>query len=265
MKRRQFLQTSIAASVSALATVPLLGAGTRPPGPQEYYELRAYRMKAGASGDALHQYLEKAYLPALNRAGIKPVGVFVEIKPQETTAVYLLAPYKSLDQIPEVSRRIERDADYRQAAAAYLDTPAKSAPFERIDSWFLLAFAGMPRMGIPAFSRDRGPDRLFELRTYEGPTEAKAQKKVDMFNDGEIDVMHEVGLSPIFYGQAISGPNLPHLTYMTSGENEAAHQAHWAAFGKHPTWERMKNDPQYKDTVSKITKWMLKPTGYSQI
>jgi hypothetical protein len=263
MKRRQFLQTSLAASV--LAALPALAAGSRPPGPQEYYELRAYRLKPGATADSLHAYLEQAYLPALKRAGIGPVGVFVEAKPQENTAVFLLAPYKSLDQVVEVGRRVETDKEYRAAAKTYLETPPKSAAFERIDSWFLLAFVGMPRMEIPAFCKNRGPDRVFELRTYEGPTEAKAQKKVDMFNDGEIDVMREVNLSPIFYGQAISGPNLPHLTYMTSGENETLHQQHWAAFSKHPVWERMKNDPQYKDTVSKSTKWILKPTAYSQV
>jgi hypothetical protein len=264
MKRRNFLKSSLALSISGLADLPAMGAGTKPKGRQEYYELRAYRLKPGASGEAVHQYLEKAFVPALNRAGIKPVGVFEEIKPQENTAIYLLAPYKSLDQFHEVNSGLNRDAAYRQAAAGYLDTPARSPVFDRIDSWLMLAFAGMPRIELSAFSRER-KDRIFEMRTYESPTEAKARKKVDMFNAGEIETMREVGLAPVFYGEALSGPNLPHLTYMTSGENDELHKQHWAAFNKHPVWERLKGDPQYKDTVSKMTKWFLKPAAYSQI
>ena len=32
-----------------------------------------------------------------------------------------------------------------------------------------------------------------------------------------------------------------------------------------PEWDKLKNDPQYKDTVSAITNIILKPTPYSQI
>ena len=101
--------------------------------------------------------------------------------------------------------------------------------------------------------------------TYESHSELKALKKVEMFNSGEIDVMREVGLGPIFYGQALIGPGLPHLTYMLSAEDSDAHKKHWEAFGKHPVWNKLKNDPQYADTVSKITNHFLVPTSYSQI
>jgi hypothetical protein len=43
------------------------------------------------------------------------------------------------------------------------------------------------------------------------------------------------------------------------------HKKNWAAFGVHPTWVRLKNDPQYADTVSKITSRFLVPAAYSQI
>jgi hypothetical protein len=127
-----------------------------------------------------------------------------------------------------------------------------------------VAFAGMPKLELPAYCRDKKP-RLFELRTYESYSEAKAQKKVDMFNAGEIDTMREVGLAPIFYGQTLVGRDLPHLMYITSGENPDIHQQHWDAFGKHPVWTKLKGDPQYADTVSKSTKRFLVPTAYSQV
>ena len=86
-----------------------------------------------------------------------------------------------------------------------------------------------------------------------------------MFNSGEIEVMHEVGLGPIFFGQALIGPGLPHLTYMLSAEDQDAHKKHWGDFGKHPVWNKLKNDPEYADTVSKIRNWFLVPTPCSQI
>src|SRR5882724_8047862 len=103
------------------------------------------------------------------------------------------------------------------------------------------------------------------MRHYHSHSEFKALKKVEMFNAGEIEVMRELGLAPVFYGQAFVGHELPHLTYMLSAENADAHKKHWDAFGKHPVWNKLKNDPQYDDTVSKIVNRFLVPTAYSQI
>src|SRR4029079_9533270 len=103
----------------------------------------------------------------------------------------------------------------------------KSAPaFTRIQSWFLVAFAGLPKLEQPAYSLEKKP-RIFELRTYESYSEAKALKKIEMFNSGEIDLMRDVKLGPIFYGQGLIGHDLPHLTYMLSGETREAHKEHW--------------------------------------
>ena len=128
----------------------------------------------------------------------------------------------------------------------------------------MLAFSGMPKIELPAYSREKRA-RMFEVRTYESYSELKALKKVSMFNSGEIELMRKVGLGPVFYGQALIGPNLPHLTYMLSAENEQEHKKHWGAFGGHPTWKSMSTDPQYADTVSHITKRYLSLAPYSQI
>jgi hypothetical protein len=266
MKRRQFLKTSITASALAgVASLPkLAGAAAAPSGPQEFYEFRVYRLKSGASQGTLDEYFERALIPALNRLGSRPVGVFVEKEPKEQVSVYTLIPHDSAQALAQITRTLAADAEYMKNGSAWLGAAKANPSFERIDSWLLLAFAGLPKIKLPAYCAEKKP-RLFELRTYESFSEVKALKKVDMFNAGEIDVMHEVGLGPIFYGQALVGPNLPHLTYMTSGENEEVHKKHWDAFGKHPVWDKLKNDPQYADTVSKITKWILVPKPYSQI
>lgn len=261
MKRRDFLKAT--ATVSALAGLAAIPASAGQTG-RDYYELRAYHLKDAAKASLLLNYLENAALPALNRLGIQPVGVFTEIEPKDAPTVFTLLPSQSLETLASNTLKLNADADHVKAGAEYLNATKNDPSFLRIDSWFLLSFAGMTKLELPAYSKERKA-RIFELRTYESPSELKAQNKVDMFNAGEIDVMHEVGLAPIFYGQALVGPNLPHLTYMTSGENLDVHKTHWDGFGAHPTWKKLIGDAKYADNVSKITKWMLKPAGFSQI
>ncbi len=258
MKRREFLKTALVSS--AIASV----SAAEPKAAQEYYQLRVYRLKPGGDPTLLHNYLAKAALPALNRSGIKTVGVFLETDLKQDPSVYVLIPYASLDAFASVPAKWRTDSEYQAAAAEYLATPKSKPAYERIDTWLLRAFAGIPKLELPSYSVEKR-SRVFELRTYESYSESKALKKVDMFNDGEIDVMREVGLGPIFFGQALAGSGLPHLTYMLSAENRDAHKAHWEAFGKHPTWKKMSSDPQYADTVSKISNHFLEPAPFSQI
>jgi hypothetical protein len=268
MKRREFLKNSLAAStlmgLAYASSRTEADAAVHHGGKQEYYELRAYRLKTGSNHELLDRYLEQAAIPAWNRLGIKSVGVFTEIEPKGNPSAFVLIPYVSVDLFAKAAERINADKDYQKLGADYLQSPKTNPAFERIDSWLLLAFAGMPKLEQPLYSKEKRP-RIFEIRTYESHSELKALKKVEMFNSGEIDLMHEVGLGPIFFGQALIGPNLPHLTYMLSAENQDEHKKHWSTFGSHPTWNKMKNDPQYADTVSKITNWMVAPTPYSQI
>jgi hypothetical protein len=263
MKRREFLTTSLAASalasLGAIETTASAAGGKK----QEFYELRRYRLKPGARTDLLDGYLEKVAIPAWNKNGGKPVGVFAERDPKEAPSVWVLVPYPSLDALAKATARLN-DQLASAPAADYLQTPKNSPAFDRIDSWVMQAFAGIPKLELPAYCKDKTA-RMFEIRIYESYSELKALKKVAMFNDGEIQVMRDTGLGPIFFGQSLIGPNLPHLIYMLSAENQDAHKKHWDAFGKHPVWNQMKNDPQYADTVSNIKNYFLIPAPYSQI
>jgi hypothetical protein len=231
---------------------------------RDYYELRAYRLKPDAPQTLLDGYLETALIPALNARGLKAIGVFNEPTAKEGPVVWVLITHPSADSALTISASILEDPAVQQAGREYLNPSAAHPAFDRIDSWLLLAFSGQPRLVLPETSRKKQP-RIFEMRTYESFSELKALKKVEMFNAGEIDVMRDVGLAPVFYGQSLVGPALPHLTYMTSAPDLATHQEHWVAFRKHPAWLALLNDPQYAETVSKNTSRLLSPTSYSQI
>ena len=87
-----------------------------------------------------------------------------------------------------------------------------------------------------------------------------------MFNGGgELDIFRNVGLTPVFFGETIVGQKLPNLTYMLAFDDMSARDAAWRRFGQDPDWDVLKRDQQYADTVSAITDFILRPTGYSQI
>lgn len=266
MKRRDFLKTSFVATAAAGLTPALApqAAAQSTAAPREYYEWRAYRIKPGADHALLDGYLEKALIPALNRLGSRPVGVFTEIEPKDDPAVFVLVPHPTLAAFADHAAKLQADAEYLQHGSDYLQAARKDAAFVRIDIWLLRAFAGMPRIELPSYSQERKP-RIFEVRTYESHSESKARKKVDMFNSGEIEIMKEVKLGPIFFGEALAGSGLPHLTYLLSAENRDEHKQHFSGFGKHPVWKTLSADPQYKDTVSKSASKFLQPTAWSQI
>jgi len=127
-----------------------------------------------------------------------------------------------------------------------------------------VAFDGMKRLAVPAGAAAKKP-RIFELRTYQSHSESKGINKVKMFNSGEIPLMQEVGLSPVFFGQTVVGSQMPNLVYMVSGESREAHKVHWKAFFDAPMWKKLIGDSQYKDNVSKVISVFLKRTSASQI
>jgi hypothetical protein len=279
LPRRDFLKTTLAASATAAFASRLSAAAPAAPH-REYYELRCYRLKADtrlkadANPTLLDAYLETALLPALDKFGIKNTGVFTEIDVNKETAtatpkpgspVWVLIPHASLDSFVQVSATLNADPAVQAAGVTYLQAPKAAPAFERVDTWLLLAFTSMPKLELPAFSRDRVPTRVFEMRDYESHSELKALSKMAMFDDGETQLMRDLGMNPVFFGQALAGPNLPHLRYFTSGPDLATHLAGWKKFGPDPRWQKMRTDPRYADNTSLNTARFLTPKPYSQI
>lgn len=279
--RRSFLKTSLTASATAAFATSLSARAantTSSPG-HDYYELRAYRLKPDASSSILENYIEKALIPALNARGLSPVGVFTEVevdkksvttKPKIGTiaapvALWVFIPHPTLESFAQVSAELNTEAAVQSAAPDYFKTAKSNPAYERVDTWLLRAFAGMPKLALPAFCKNKVATRVFELRDYESHSEERALSKMAMFNDGEIPLMQDLGMSPVFFGQALAGPNLPHLRYLTCAQDLATHLNNWKKFGTDPRWLKMKDNPSYKDNTSKNTARFIIPTAYSQI
>ena len=61
------------------------------------------------------------------------------------------------------------------------------------------------------------------------------------------------------------GADLPQLKYMLAASDMEANERGWREFINHPDWAAMKDLPEYKDTVSKVTRAYLEALPFSQI
>ncbi|MGC9944189.1 MAG: NIPSNAP family protein [Verrucomicrobiota bacterium] len=245
----------------AMASMPAPVSAADDDQPQ-YYELRTYLTKSTDQQQRVSDYWQNAAIPAYNRMGIQPVGVFTEIKDSSTNNIYVIIPFDSLEAFGSVPAKLAADPIYQAEAAGFLDAPKTNAAYVRFASSLLVAFNGMKHMALPP--ADKKPN-VFELRTYISSSDSKGWSKIKMFESGEIALMKQVGLAPIFYSRTVIGPNMPCLVYLTSGENMEAHSQHWQGFNDAPIWKALQADPQYKDNVSSIIRILLKRTPASQI
>ena len=262
MKRRDFLQKAAIAGLSAGVLSERTMAAEAPTQGRDIYAFRNYTLNT-ANKPVLDEYLSKAFIPAMHRLGIGPVGVFTESLPPDRAVVYVLMVLQSGDQIVSLSDKLAADAEYQKAGAPYLEAKATDPIYERIESSLHHAIEGMPKLQKP----DASQPRIVNLRIYESHNERAAKKKIEMFNLHELPIFQRVGLTPVFFGETVVGSLMPNLTYMLVFPDDAARQAAWKRFGGDDEWKKLKTMPEYadKEIVSHITNKVLTPEPYSEI
>lgn len=260
MQRRGFLAGTCAAGLASLAGGSAIAQNQ--PG-RAYYELRRYEIETPEQKAGFDKFLSEAAIPALNRLGIKPVGVFYPEK--DLSQVYILLPHRSLESFATLTQRLGEDQEFLQAGSAFLDAPVDQPAYKNLETQLVMAFEGMPQLETPITSEGR----VLQLRTYESPSEKTGLKKIEMFNAAEIAIFRKVGLHPVFFGQTLAGTKMPNLTYMLAFKDAQEQQENWKKFGADPDWQKLRAMPEYADkTILRpkgITNLILKPAGYSQI
>jgi|WetSurMetagenome_2_1015567.scaffolds.fasta_scaffold00125_17 hypothetical protein len=235
------------------------------PAKQMYYEIKIYRVGQAAQAVVIDKYLKEAFIPAMHRAGIGTVGVFkpVEADTAYGKLIYVFVPYKTAEEYFTVFDKLAADQVYQQAGKEFLDAPVANPPFDRYESVFLKAFAMMPQFKTYKYSTPPS-ERIYELRSYESGTEAKALNKIQMFNEGgEIAIFEKVGSNAVFYGQVLFGSQKPRLMYLTTYADMKSHDDHWNTFRNHPDWLALKAKPEYQGNTSKTKPFLCHPTDYS--
>lgn len=259
MKRRKFIENAALSSTALLLGQSAI-AGSGKAVKRELYEWREYEIRFRSSPDTLHEYLEKSLIPALNKYGVKTVGVFKEIGKSEPPKIYVLIAYPSFEEYLSINASIKKDDAYLKSSETWNKLPAEKPVYNRINTSLLLAFEGFPTVKVPA----KEP-RIFEIRTYEGYNEDAVTRKVKMFNEEEFTIFDRTKLNSVFFGEAIAGPNLPSLTYGLTFKNMEERDRNWAAFIADADWKKISNDPKYANTVSNIRRVFVEPVAYSQI
>jgi len=234
---------------------------------RDYYQLKIYHYKNQDQETRLEQYLQQAYIPAIHRAGIKYVGVFKPVTQQDSDRkIYVLTPFSSMDRLAGIEQHLQADTKYLADGKDYIDADYKNSPYNRIESIILQAFPGMPSIAVPAALTAVKADRVYELRSYESPTEKYNFSKVRMFNVGdEIGLFKRLDFNAVFYAEVISGSHMPNLMYMTTFNSKADRDKHWAAFGNDPQWKTLTAADEYKNNVSHADIVFLHPTDYSDL
>lgn len=236
-------------------------------GNRTFYEIKVYHFENAEQEERIDDFLENALIPALSRKGIRPVGVFKPIGNDtlKTKRVYVLTPFKSVRQYGEMPDQLEKDQQFKSLGKSYLEAAYNRPPYKRMESILLKAFSEMPGLKVPPL-KNSPEKRVYELRSYEGPTEQIFKNKVHMFNEGgEVALFKRLGFNAVFYGSVISGSHMPNLMYMTTFEDMASRDEHWKAFGSDPEWKKLSSMPEYQNNVSKIDVLFLRPTAYSGI
>ncbi len=258
MKRRKFIQSTVLASAVA-SVLPISGvASQKNPSlnllsEKELYELRTYEIRFGGNQKLLIDYLQKIYQPALKRIGVNHFMLFKELGDSNPTKLRVLISYPNTS-VYLGAQNLNSDLKYVKEAKKYNSLTPDQAIYNRYSSSLLLAFDGMPKLIDP----EKGAS-LFELRTYEGFSEDAVKRKINMFNEEEIQLFLKTNLHPVFFGEMIAGPYRPSLTYMLNFKNMAEHDSSWKDFIKHPEWKTMSSKEEYANTVSNIRKVFLKP------
>jgi hypothetical protein len=261
MNRRTFLNVS-GATTGLLSLGALRAAAADTPAARQYLALHKYTFASADQRAAFDAFMKAAAMPAFQRLGLEPVGVFQDAK--EPSPVFVLLPHPNAESALTLDQRLLADREFTSKGAAFIEAPKSALPFQEVERWLLLAFKAMPRVETPV----KVPGRVFQLRTYESPSLKTGQKKIEMFNDaGEIKIFREVGLTPVFFGEALFGSKQPNLTYMLVFESEAAQKAAWGRFVQHPDWKKISAMPEYADNriLRNIVNLPLRPTEYSQI
>jgi len=228
-----------------------------------YYQLKVYHLKDKAQEQVLNDYLRTAYVPQMHKFGVKNVGVFTSLETDTARRIYVFVPFKSLKDLSEIDHKVFAAVSQNGTAKDYIDANYRTPPYIRLETIILSAFRQMLAPAVPNLATPK-TDRIYELRSYEGPTEKYYYNKVKMFNDGdEVGLFKRLGFNAVFYANVIAGSRMPNLMYMTTFNNKADRDKHWETFSADAYWKDLSSRAEYQNNVSKADIIFLHPAAYS--
>lgn len=234
----------------------------------EFYEWRYYSVTNGNDAE-LDKFLEKVLIPAYERQGVK-TGVF-EIAPEYMDAKQLAAQkgrpeqrivlfvYNDIDSYLKIKDAIWDDVKFTKNAKSYFDAWETKPAYSKLESYLCISFANLPQIDMPSKS-----DEIFELRRYKSANEEAGQRKIDMFNNGEIAVFKDVKIHQVCYGEVLAGAEMPSLIYLTSYKNNKQRLSAWEDFEENKKWKKLSKEKEYRNTVQNANVEIIRRMPYSK-
>jgi hypothetical protein len=174
---------------------------------------------------------------------VGPIGCFNVISGLLNPALIVLIDYPSLAAVQSTHELMMTDKEFGPAWKAF---ETAELPYVRYESALLRAFDSHQKLEVPPTDEKRAP-RVFELRTYESRNAFSLRDKIAMFNQEEIKIFRDCGFAPVFFGEGVIAPRLPHLTYLVGFDNMAAREKAWDTFRANPDWARVRVKPGWTD------------------
>ena len=268
MKRRTFLSAS-----AALGMTPVMGMTglaenfeqSAAQGGQQYFEWIRYHLPLGSRQRVVSNYYRDVAIPALNKAGIKNVGVFNVKHGINDPTLHVIIQHPTLESVVTLNDRLLDDAAFVQAGESVLKPPMNEMAFVSMDKVIMKAFTHLPEIQVPT-QKQANKSRIFQVRTYEAPSLTAAKRKIHMFNEGgEIAIFKKTGLQPILFGEVIAGDRMPSLVYILAFDDLDHMTKQWSVFVSDPDWKTLSANTYYNETVSRINDWIWTPAQFSQI
>jgi NIPSNAP len=194
-------------------------------------ELRYFHLRSGRQVEKTTAYLQHGWVPAAERAGIRPVGCFNAVIAPDTPFMLTMASYPGMAAFDAAREKLAADKEFQTAVDEYNTIGELS--YIRMENSLLSAFPSFPSVTPPP-AAEQGAARVFEIRTYESPTDKGLARKIKMFGEGEFDIFRRLHMLPVFAGQTIVGTHMPNLTYMLAFDDLAAREKCWNAFSADP-------------------------------
>ena len=259
MNRRELLKSGAVAGLGGA----IGNANQAAPPANHYYELRTYELRNDLKPPRIGEFFQQHFIPTMSRLGVGPIGCFNVISGLLNPALIVLIDYPSLAAVQSTHELMMTDKEFGPAWKSF---ETAELPYVRYESALLRAFDSHRKVEVPPTDEKRAP-RVFELRTYESRNAFSLRDKIAMFNQEEIKIFRDCGFAPVFFGEGVIAPRLPHLTYLVGFDNMAAREKAWDTFRANPDWARVRVKPGWTDpeAVSNTHASFLRPTAFSQI
>jgi hypothetical protein len=228
-----------------------------------YFEFYYIHMQNGSQTTRMAKWLETRLLPICQKHGFGTMGFFTVSVGRDLPTTLIVFSFPSLAEMETLWGRLGSDPDY---AAAVVEMEKDEPAFYRVESTLLRATSFCPPLA--ATPAGEPAHKLYELRTYESPTNRQLGYLHDRFGkDGEIAIFHKSGIHPVLYADTIFGVNQPNMAYLIPFESEAHREKAWATFNADADWVRIREESVRHggDIVRNITNMFLAPTSFSML